>query len=218
MNRVILIVCILILSLACSSNDDANPQHNIPEESFFKFGAVGTFWYYKYFKRIENTDDFEFTGAETFLYYNGTTTINGLDYFILETETSHGDQHCSVCPVEGVITTYVRDSLGYLINLDGTILFSSQEINNEYLINELSQFSFFGKLLPGEESLNHELLGSLDCIINEVYAKSNSDGTIFPGKDYIYYSEIFGEILRKYSSINSEQHNWEKRLEAIAIP
>jgi hypothetical protein len=218
MNRVIVLLSVLIISSACSSNDDAEPQQNDPDESFFGFGAVGTFWHYKYFKRVDNTEEFEFTGAESIMYYNGTNTINGLEYFILETETTHGNQHCSVCPDEGVTTTHVRDSLGYLINLDGTILFSSQEINNEYLINELSQFSIFGKLLPGGESLNHELLGTLDCIINEVFAKSNTDGTIFPDKDYIYYSEIFGEILRTYSSIHSEQHNWEKRLEAIAMP
>lgn len=216
MKSVLYVLGLLLVISSCSSDDDAKPQQDIPKANFYGM-AIGNTSYYKYYKRINDTDAFEDIGAESEVSVLNTTTINGQEYFTLETQTTYGDQHCAVCPDEGITTTHVRDSLGYLVNSEGVILFSRLDVDQEYLISEQSQYNIFGKLLPGEESVTTEF-DTLNCLVNEVYAKSNTDGTIPPGRDHIFYSEYIGEVMRMYSGVMSEQHNWEKRLVAIAVP
>lgn len=216
MKSVLFVLGLLLVISSCSSDDNGVPQQDTPEENFFGL-EIGKTWFYKYYKRIYNTDEFEDLGAESEVTVLNTTTMNGEEYFTLETQTTYGDRPCGVCPDEGITTTHVRDSLGYLINAEGVILYSRLEVDEEYLISEQTQYNIFGKLLTGEESVTTEY-DTLNCLVNEVYAKSNTDGTIPPGRDYLFYSENIGEVLRMYSGVMSEQHNWEKRLVAIAIP
>ncbi len=216
MKTLLFLLGLLIVISSCSSDDNAEPQQDIPEENFYGL-EIGKTWFYKYYKRIDNTDEFEDLGAESEVSVLNTTTIDGEKYFTLETQTTYGEQHCAVCPDEGTTTTHVRDSLGYLVNADGDILYSRMDVDEEYLISEQTQYNIFGKLLPGEEPVTTDY-DTLNCLVNEVYAKSNTDGTIPPGRDYLFYSENIGEVMRMYSGVMSEQHRWEKRLVAIAIP
>lgn len=216
MKKLCFVLGLLVVISSCSSDDNADPQQEIPEENFFGL-EIGKTWFYKYYIRNGNTDEFEDLGAESEVSVLNTITINGMDFFTLETQTTYGEQHCGVCPDEGITTTHVRDSLGYLVNEEGVILFSSLEVDEEYLISEQTQYNIFGKLQFDEEIVTTEY-DTLNCLVNEVFAKSNTDGSIPPGRDYIFYSENIGEVLRMYSGVMSEQHKWEKRLMAITIP
>lgn len=216
MKSVFFVLSLLIVISSCSSDDNAEPQQNNPKENFYGM-ETGKMWSYKFYERIDNTDEFEDLGAESQVEVINTTTIDGEDYFTIETKTTYGDRPCAVCPEEGRITTQVRDSLGYLINIDGKILFSGLDIEKEYLITEGSPHNIYGKLLTGEEPVTTEY-DILNCFVNEVFAKSNTDGSVFPGRDHLYFSENIGEVLRKYSGLSSTQHRWEKRLVAITLP
>lgn len=215
MKSVLLVLGLLILISSCSSDDNAEPQQEIPEENFYGL-EIGKTWFYKYYERIDNTDEFEDLGAESEVSVLNTTTIDGEEYFTLETQTTYGDQPCGVCPEEGTETTYVRDSLGYLVRDTGVILFSRLDVGEEYTIREYIDFSLLGKLLPGEEPVTTEY-GTLDCLVNELYAR-NANGSIPQGRSYGFYSENIGEVMWKYSGASSSQHRWEKRLVAISTP
>jgi len=215
MKNIPFFILLLLVFGACNSDDNADEINEEIEENFFAL-KVGNTWTYNYFSRVGQTEEFENLGAVDQVTILSKTEINGETYFEMQTTTILGDQFCTVCPDEGVANRMVRDSLGYLIDTEGVIIFSSQDVDTDYLILEFEQYDIFGKLLLESELISVEA-GNFECLKNEVFAVFEADGSISQGRDYIYFADGVGQTLRKYSGVMNPQHRWEKRLMNFTI-
>lgn len=208
MNRVFYVCFIFFLIfISCNNDDDSDPQ--IDEANYYAL-KIGNNWKYEYFKRISQTDEFETEGVVEEVLITETSVINGETFFTFQSTTTGNDNGNSIYPENGITLNYKRDSLGYLIDSNYSILFSSDNLN-DYLISENIWGDLYGVLKEETESIDVGA-GSFIANRNEIYALLAPNGDISPGRDNKYYTEEIGEIYRKYSSANNPEHNWEKRL------
>ena len=112
------------MSSGCQKDDPQiiNPNIETSNSAYFPF-TLGNYWYYDIYKVIDST------GMEESLNYTDTTKIiaeemiNGNTYFVIEQDSRLSQDNRKD-------TLYYRDSSGYIVNVDGDILFSSVDFNN----------------------------------------------------------------------------------------
>ncbi|MCF6308207.1 MAG: hypothetical protein L3J09_09645 [Flavobacteriaceae bacterium] len=209
MKRVFYVSFILSLFfIACNDDNDATTEPEVVENYYAL--KIGNNWKYEYFQRVGQTDEFETMGIIEEVLITETTEIGGETYFVFQSNTT-GNDSGSDFPVEnGITTRNVRDSLGYLIELDHHILFSNENLE-DYLISDQEWGNVYGVLLEGNENITVEA-GTFLCNQNKIYTILENTGEIANGRDRIYFSDGEGEIFREYSGVNSILHIWEKRL------
>ncbi len=207
------IVCCMFF-ISCSS-DDSPSGDSQPIESNFYGLKVGNTWTYEYFRRIGNTEEFETSNAFDEVKIVGSFEIDGETYYSVETITTGNNNAPTCVPPNGAAITKVRDSLGYLINDSGAILFSHED-EGEYLVATGQQpFNLYGILISGMENIE-VTSGTFSSKRNEVYGKFE-DGTTSPGRNFIFYTEGIGEIKQTYNYATNPLNFAEKRLVSYEI-
>lgn len=191
------IVCLLLLStfvcLSCNSDDEqADPQN-------FYALTVGNSWDYDVSRYNPQTEQYEIVDLSITNTISETATINGETYYVYNA-TSEGSFDCSLC-VERMGNASVRDSLGYLINTEGTILFSNSSTDN-YLIWSQAWGDLYGQLIGSDVSVNTPA-GDFETYQNDTFAVlANGETSI--GKEIHLISENIGTVRKTISPVNQE--------------
>ena len=200
---------LLSLSLiSCNSDDNSNTATEDDSAGFYAL-SEGNQWTYQYYSRITMTDEFELVDCSTIVEITGTSQINNETYFTVETTTTGSDAGSIPCDKNPSGTIRVRDSLGFLIDSDGAILYS-RENTAPYLISENTWGDIYGELLLTSETIEVPA-GTFDCLKLERFAILN-DGSMSIGRENEYWSDGIGEVYETYSLVSASDHRWEKRL------
>lgn len=211
--------CLSLASLFLFTSCNKDEENQTPEEqqqaeeSFFAL-KVGNSWTYNYYRRVVNPDGLELLDVEEIVKVTEEMIVNNETYYTIQKTTS-GDGSCGVCEENGVSTMQVRDSVGYLINIEGDILYSS-ESKTDYLIAEEDWGTIFGVLLPGMEDIEVDA-GTFTAINNQWYAIDPSDGSEYFGRIDWHYADGVGEIKRTFVGVIAGQFIYEKRLASFDL-
>ena len=209
-----MIFTISILLISCNKDDTSPQGQQVVEESFFAL-KVGNSWIYNFFRPIYMTGVLENVGVQVEVEVTEETTTMENRYYTIQTTTIGNDSfECIVCEENGVSTLQVRDSLGYLIDGSGNILFSSEN-TQDYLVASHSWGDVY-KVLRENEVLVTVPAGQFSCLLNEKYV-INPDGEIFDGRAHQYFSEGVGEIKRTFVFVTSGSLIIEKQLISFSI-
>ena len=206
-------IALSLLFVSCDSKDLPAPLDEEPEANFYAH-TIGNSWTYEYYERIFMTEEFEKLDFLEEVEIMGTSEVDGETYYELRTTITGIDSPPQVFGELGVSFQKQRDSLGYLIDDEGTIFFSSENLN-DYTISENEWGDIFGKLQSETETIVVDA-GTFICSDNIKYLIMNT-GDLMPGRDNTYYSDGLGQILRTYSYATRAEHNWEKRLISYEI-
>lgn len=208
MYKLFLVLFSISLLFVSCDKDDSDPQ--IEEANFYAL-TIGNNWQYEYFERIGMTDEFESMGIIEDVLITETSVIDGENFFTFQSTTTGNDNNRPVAPENGVSIKKVRDSIGFLIDQNHVILYSSENFTDYLIIDEQQCCDIFGVLKVGTETIQVPA-GEFICIWNEIYLIIESTGDMSPGRNRFYYKDGVGEIYKEYSSVSDAQHDWEKRL------
>ena len=210
MNRFsIFFFAISVFFLTSCSDDEAKTITQEETEVSFYALTVGNTWNYQYFILNSVTDEFEPSALFQEVKITGTEFINGNTYYIFKsTSSGNGDNLPNFLqPGETKINKY-RDSLGYLINENSRISFSSEN-TEPYSLDEGSVLDTFGQLVEGSQEIIVEA-GTFSTIYNEIYGIL--DGELLDGRGRYFYAYGIGYIKQDIGFLSNPTHNWERRL------
>lgn len=193
--------------ISCNNDDDSSAPP-VEEANFYAL-TVGNTWTYEYFERDWSSGEFVTMDVVEEVLITETTEIEGEVFFTFQSTTT-GENMTPISPEIGITTINKRDSLGYLINDEHSVLFSNENLN-AYLISDNDWGNMYGELKEGFEDVEVEA-GAFSTNRNEIYAILSNNGEISPGRDNKYYTEEIGEVYRTFSSVSNPEHSWEKRL------
>lgn len=157
----LIVILSLVVFQACKK-EDSDPN-TVPQETVLDYYplTVGNYWIYKV-SRCDST----WTQCDSVRidsnYVSKDTTINGLNYFKIE-----GGNFLSNEPL------YIRDSLDYIVDSEGYIMFSSTDydtkFSEEYIIvgNNDTIYHWYNKMDP-EPFVVDVPLGEYTCLDNQL--------------------------------------------------
>jgi len=215
-----LFVAITFAILACNSDDNINPLEEevaVAEDVGFYALKIGNSYSYLGYKRdgVLADDLMELNGIEYSLTITDTAIIDGEKYFERTFFTTGNDSDSSVFPLNGESIDYVRDSIGYLINSDGEILFS-QTNPADYLITDQDWGDLFGVF--NSEVVDIEApAGTFSCYGNTLYAILTDTTEPAPGRAKRFYSDGIGFVTEHMGGVSNPVHIWETRLASYSV-
>jgi len=187
---------LVFTSLISCDNDNEEVIIFQEEDGGFYNLQIGNKWQYQYFQIDKNgsiTDTLAFEEIE--VIDKLMLANNDEEYYRLKVSTqSFQGNSCPPCEDEPTIFRNVRDSLGYLINDDGFILYSSEN-ETPYLYAENEWGDIFIQLQESDTIISVPS-GNFSTKNNMWYA-IRPTGDLYDGRSYDYYSEGVGQI--KYS-------------------
>jgi len=128
--------------------------------------------------------------------------------FTLKTTTIDGGS-CVFCNDEPIVMTKIKDSLGYLVEVGGPIIFSSTN-EEDYQTASYAYGTIF-KVLKQNEVLITVPAGQFVTKDNERNTVK-PDGTRFEGTDNNYFTDGIGEIRQTYSGVTRKKIIHERQL------
>lgn len=209
----LLILSLCVVLTSCNKDDSTNPEPETAETNFFAL-KVGNKWTYNFFRvdnqtgeliNIDAVEEVEITEEEQI----GDDTI-----YTMEINTSDPNNVCSVCNEEATRIKQVKDSLGYLVEVGGPILFSSEN-NVDYLVRSEEWGTVYRVLLPSEVLIT--------VPAGQFVSKDNQRYAIFPngersnGQDNLFYADGIGEIKQTFSGVNTLRILYEKQLVSYSV-
>lgn len=215
MYRVLLLFLSFSVLFVSCKKDDGNdvPQEQEVDAGFFAL-QVGNSWVYNYFRLDSNTGDLINVGATETVEITSEEEIGGETIFTMRTTTVDDDDTCVLCNNDPIVITKVKDSLGYLVEVDGPIVFSS--INTrDYKIASFEYGDIYQVLNPNEVSISVPA-GQFVVKDNERYAVK-PDGTLFDGRSNLYYAEGIGAIRETYSGVTHLRILFERHLMSYTV-
>jgi len=198
--------------VSCNTDDEKSEAQEV-EENFYAL-TVGNSWQYEYYRRVDDTEAFEKLDLLAEVEITGTSVIDGETYYDQRTVITGNDTYVPGDEDLGETFQKRRDSLGYLIDEKGTIIFSNEN-QVDYTVSENSWGTVFGKLQTNTETVVVDA-GTFTCTDNLIYAVMSS-GETAPGTDHVYYFDGVGFVQRNFSLVSQERHTWEKRLKSYEI-
>ena len=209
MKKVIFLLTISTLLFSCNDDEASKPETS-EEENFYAL-KVGNTWTYDFFKRVDDTDEFEFDGVTSKYTIIEELEIDNENYFKFQINTEGNDNSTAFYPENGISNLIVRDSLGYLITSDSKILFSRVE-RNPYLIDEIGEvLKIFGELLLQNGDISVPA-GNFTTLENRVFAINNDNNEEYAGTNSVNFVDGVGEVFTTCSTVSNPNHIWEKRL------
>ncbi len=200
---IFLLLFTAIVFISCS-DDDEKTEIVENEANYFAL-KVGNSWTYNVYRYNGGAMEYEETDLKITNSIVNTETINGEIYFTFET-TSEGITECQYC-IDDLGNNSVRDSLGYLVDTEGAIKFSSIE-TDPYLISSENFGDIFGVYRKQTAAVDTPAGEFFGVDYNERYLVQ-PDGTTAPGKDGAYYGkEGQGLVVKTVSFVSSEFPNW----------
>lgn len=219
-NFSLLVLCLLVF--ACNSDDNIIPlEEEVAEEEVVDGGfyglKIGNTYNYLGYKRDGNMADdlMQLNGIEFTVTITDTVTLDGEKYYERTFLTTGNDPNLSVFPLNGESFDYVRDSIGYLIDSEGKILFSSRS-TEDYLLVDADWGDVFG-VLEAELIDLETPAGVITCNVNTVFAILEDTGETAPGRARRYYAEGIGFVTEHMGGVSNPVHYWETRLASYLI-
>lgn len=223
----LLFLVLSIVLIACSSDDNSNNTTTDPDvieeevtvDPGFYGLVIGNSWSYSAYKRGASSGDGTFKYIPNGITYTLTITdteeIDGETFFVRTYNTTGNETGSSIFPANGITTDRVRDSLGYLINDDGYIIYSSR---NEipYLKSSRPFGDTYGELLREPMTVEVEA-GVFSCRVNTNYAILSASGERAPGTSYLYFVEGQGLVRYHIAAVATTEHLWEIRLDSFDL-
>lgn len=199
------------LLLSCNSSDDESTT----QESNFYGLTVGNTWTYRYYQKNDNTGQFEDKGIVDHVEITGTETINNEIYYVYTITTTGNDTNSALYPSNGVMTQYLREENGALVDEQGDIIYVNNDYN-EIAIGAITESIIeYMQLQEGTVNITTEA-GTFNTLEAKHFARGE-DGTVFPGESHYYYSRGVGLISYKISWVTQPDHFIEKRLDAYSV-
>lgn len=210
-----IIALFLFASLLISCDTDESDGIP-PEDEGVAFYAlnVGNYWTYKNYAREANSSEFQLLDCTTTVEIIGTTSFNGETYYTFETTNTGSESNSAPCSFDEQPIRHLRDSLGYLIDTEGAVLYS-RESTAPYLISTNEWGDVYGELVSLQFSIEVEA-GTFECANLKRFAIL-SDGTISQGEEQVLWSAGIGKIYETYSSVNNQNHRWDRRLSTYSV-
>ncbi|MEM7185729.1 MAG: hypothetical protein AAF466_03635 [Bacteroidota bacterium] len=208
-----LLLSFLLVFSSCNNEDDQVQDEQTADSGFFAL-KVGNKWAYNFFRVNSQTGELTNLDALEEVEITQEEVIGQETFFTMKITTSDPNNVCAVCNEETTIIKQVKDSLGYLVEVSGPILFSS-ESNVDYLIRTEEWGSIYRVLLPNEVLV--------DVPAGQFVSKDNQRYAIFPdgersnGEDNLYFAEGIGEIKQTFSGVNSNRILYEKQLVSYSV-
>lgn len=114
-----------LLFVSCKKEEKEANQAPVTKASDYFPMSVGNYWVYEMFEIDTNGNEVNMGWLDS-VYISGTEEIRGETYYLF-TRGNGGPGGC--------FTTSVRDSSGYLINWEGTILFAPDDFSDTLAID-----------------------------------------------------------------------------------
>ena len=209
MNRILLLLAFSFLFLSCNKDDGNTTSDNQGQDAGFFALQVGNSWVYNYFRVNSETGELSNLGATETIEVIDEEAIGEEVVFTLKTTTVDIENNCGPCNTSPEYTLKVKDSLGYLVEVDGPILFSS--INDEDYLVLSQEFGDIFRVLKPNEVLITVPAGQFVSKDNERYA-IDPEGNRFDGQDNLYFAEGIGEIRQTISTVSTQRIIYEKQL------
>jgi len=196
------------MSSGCKKDEPqiTNPDITTSNSAFLPF-TVGNYWYYDLYKVIDST------GMEESLNYADTAKviaeemINGNTYFVIEQDSWLSQDNRKD-------TLYYRDSSGYIVNVDGDILFSSVDFNNILHTIDYDPTPWVVEYSVSDAFENHSVpSGDFDCLNFKGRFFSTDPNDNRPDR-FIdnCYSENVGIVLQSIFYASQFDVRYERRL------
>lgn len=208
-----LIVAFSFLLVSCNKDDGDNaPQEQEIDAGFFAL-QVGNEWVYNYFWVDNDTGELTNMGGIETVEITDEEVMDGETIFTMRTTTVDNDT-CPVCNNDPVVVRKLKDSLGYLVEVDGSTLFSS--LNTEDFLVYSEEFGDVYRVLKLNEVLITVPAGQFTTKDNERYAL-DPDGNRFDGQDNLYYADGIGEVRQTFSSVHNLRIVYERQLMSYTV-
>ena len=116
MKRVFFITAFIgLLAVSCTKENSENNLNPLPTSDYMQL-KIGNYWVYEWYRLDSLGNEIPTSEADSSII-TGDTNISGkLYYKMLSTKSSH--------------ISYLRDSIGYLVDMDGRVLFSDHDFTN----------------------------------------------------------------------------------------
>ena len=203
-----------ILLVSCNSDDNDNISEEQEADAGFFALQVGNKWTYNYFRVDNQSGELTNLGGTEEVEITNEESTNGETIYTVKTTTIDEANTCSICNHDPLVTTKVKDSLGFLVEVGGEIKFSSIS-TTDYLVQRQG-FGDIYRVLKDNEVLITVPAGQFSALDNERYA-IDSDGNRFDGQDNLYYSEGIGEVRQTMSTVTLNRIIFEKQLISYSI-
>lgn len=158
MKRNILFVFISILFFtACKKENNNNPELS-PQESVLDYYplAIGNYWVYEVSSCDSSWEDCTFKRIDS-NYVSKDTLINGFTYFKIEGRTMTSSN-----------PSYLRDSLNYIVDSEGNILFSNTDFetvfHEEYVVGQTDTLYHWYYKMDSAPFVISVPLGEFSCL------------------------------------------------------
>jgi hypothetical protein len=205
-NKFYLIFTLTLLIISCKKENSST----VTEINYPNFSAVkpGNYWIYQHYK-IDNSGNSTPMDIFDSCYVEKDTMINSKKYYKLN-RPNHGN----LFPINNLI----RDSLHYIINSKGEILFSSQDFQTIFI-------SYYD-ILNSTDTITHTVFKMEDKNATTItqagtFTTSNAEKTIYLYSNNIVsnvktgntlYSEKTGIITESANIFQFAMYNYERRL------
>ncbi len=195
MYRLSILALSFSLILFSCNNDDGNDSEN-QQANFFAL-TVGNTWEYEVSRYSNIIEEYELQDLVITNRISAETVVDGETFYTFTT-TSEGNDTCQLC-LDDIGNEMVRDSLGYLINADGDILFSNTA-TEDYLLSSNTFGDIYGKFVNNNVNVNTPA-GEFTAHQNDRYV-IRPDGELAPGTDSHLISESIGTVQKTISLIS----------------
>lgn len=212
MKRILNSLCVFVILLSCSSNDDTQGQQQDPP-SFYAL-KVGNSWVYKSQKYNLSTQEYEDTEIIDSVSVIGTEDILGNTYYKLRTFTTGNDAGSSLSNPNGEKFEFFREVEGNLINETNDIVFTTTDFSEQIIVEE-SWGTIYDKLAEELSSVTVPA-GTFQCYNKQRYART-PEGDPLPSMDNFYYAEGIGLISDSTSFLSLAVPVVIRRLESYNV-
>ena len=200
--------------VSCKKDDGDNlPQEQVTDPGFYAL-QVGNVWIYNYFRADNDTGELINQGGTETVEIINEEVIGDEVIFTMRTTTVDDNNTCAICNEDPLVIRKVKDSLGYLVEVDGPILFSSVS-TQDYLVSSQGFGDTFRVLKPNEVLVTVPA-GQFVTKDNERYA-IDPNGNRYDGQDNLYYADGVGEIRQTMSTVVALRILYEKQLISYSV-
>jgi len=210
----LLFLTLFFLIISCNKDDNGSTSEEQEADSGFFALEVGNKWAYHYFRRDNETGELTNVGALEEVEITGEEVINGETLYTVQINTSDPNNTCPICNNDPMLTTKVKDSLGYLVEVGGPIKFSSEN-TEDYIITDEEWGTVYRVLEPNEVQITVPV-GQFVCKSNLRYAIL-PNGERSEGQDNLFYADGIGEVRQTFSTVNSLRILYEKHLVSYSV-
>lgn len=201
MKRVILIMAVAtMMMVSCNKNDSENELKPVQTSDYMQL-KIGNYWVYEKYTIDSAGNENPVWGDPDSSIITGDTMINNIRYF---KKFSVNHEHMS----------YLRDSSGYLINLEGEVLFSESDFSNIIRIDTIGPgLAIIEYMMHDEDSSLNVPVGTYPVI--EMRGKVISLDPQYPhGINYThyYYADGMGMIKSSVYFYSAPNLRMEQRL------